>query len=356
LSTAGDVLRFMQALFDGRLITPASLAQMTTTKDRMGMGLMPRSDASLGPGRMAWGHDGSIDAFRAMALYVPAERTAVVWLGNAHRMPFDALTAALRRAVFDAQAPVPTYRMRRVNVDFVAEWVPRGGEAPPAALSLRGDAAPLSWFHNLPLRRDPGDPTGTRWQAQVALNMRDGLPAQYKLVQGEAGWERTPNRLLELPPGATQFRSEAVFDHDAERLALRERVLALDAGFFNTFHARDAKGLSAHTSPQLEFFHDRTGLSDATETLRRFGENFATASARGMVVERRLLPGSEVQPLGDWGAVHLGRHRFCNRPKDAPPAQAECSVYRFIHHWQAGTGSGADATPWRLARVLSLDH
>jgi hypothetical protein len=99
-------------------------------------------------------------------------------------------------------------------------------------------------------------------------------------------------------------------------------------------------------SERLEFFHDRGGLSDRAHNLAQLRANFA----RPAITERRLLGGSEVQPLGDFGAVHLGRHRFCSRPAEAPPERAECQVYRFTHVWQR------TATGLELLRVVSLDH
>jgi CubicO group peptidase (beta-lactamase class C family)/ketosteroid isomerase-like protein len=346
VSTAADLIGFMRALFDGRLVGAASLARMREVREGFGLGLY----RVAGPGPEAWGHEGRIDAFGSMLLHAPAQgdtpATTLVWLGNGHRLSRDGVVLALRRAVFEPATPLPDYRPRPVRVRFEAEHVPRGGEPPATRLSLRGNVAPLSWFRDTPMQRDGADPSGTRWTATLTLTLRDGLPAEYKLLAGDGGWERGHNRVLPVPASAPELRVRDVFDHDAARLALRDSVLAADARFFDAFNARDADALAPLISEGLEFLHDRGGRSDKAQNLAMLRANFA----RLAVTERRLLAGSEVQPLGDFGAAHLGRHRFCSRPADAPPERAECEVYRFTHVWQR-TPQGL-----QLLRVLSLDH
>jgi hypothetical protein len=46
--------------------------------------------------------------------------------------------------------------------------------------------------------------------------------------------------------------------------------------------------------------------------------------------------------------MHIGKHRFCNKPSDSEPEG--CSVYRFSIVWAREEGA------WKLLRVLSYDH
>lgn len=346
LSTSADLVRFMRALFDGRLVAPASLQRMREVRDGFGLGLY----RVPGPGPEAWGHEGRIDAFGSMLLHAPATATSpattLAWLGNAHRLSRDDVVRALRRAVFEPATPLPDYQPRPLRVRFDAEVVPTGGEPPATRLSLRGNVAPLSWFRDTPMQRDPADPSGTRWTTTLTLTVRDGLPAEYKLLVGQEGWERGDNRRLPDATGQTALQVRDVYDHDAARLALRDAVLAADTRFFDAFNARDAAALAPLFSERLEFFHDCGGLSDKAQNLAQLRANFQ----RPAITQRTLLGGGEVQPLGDFGAVHLGRHRFCSRPAEAPPERAECQVYRFTHVWQR------TATGLELLRVVSLDH
>ncbi len=346
LSTPQDLMRFMRALFDGLLVTPATLQRMREVRDGFGLGLY----RVPGPGPESWGHEGRIDAFGSMLLHAPATANTpavtLVWLGNAHRLSRDDVVRALRRAVFEPDTPLPDFRPRPLQVQFDAEVLPQCGEPPAARLSLRGNAAPLSWFGDTPMQRDPSDMSGTRWTATLTLTVRDGLPAEYKLLVGKEGWERGANRRLPDTTEQAALRVRDVYDHDAERLALRDAVLAADTRFFAAFNAREVATLATMFSDRLEFFHDRGGFSDKAQSLEQLQANFA----RPAITERQLLSGSEVQPLGDFGAAHLGRHRFCSRSAEAPPERTECQVYRFTHVWQH-TPSGL-----QLLRVLSLDH
>jgi CubicO group peptidase (beta-lactamase class C family) len=346
VSTAQDLIAFMRALFEGRLVAPASLARMREVREGFGLGLY----RVPGPGPEAWGHEGRIDAFGSMLLHAPATATSpaatIAWLGNAHRLPRDEVVQALRRAVFEPGWPLPDYRPRALKVQFDAEFVPAAGEPPATRLSLRGNAAPLSWFRDTPMQRDPADPSGTRWTATLTLTVREGLPAEYKLLAGDEGWERGANRRLPEAAGATALHVRSVYGHDAERLALRDAVLAADARLFGAFNARDLPAMAPLFGDRLEFFHDRHGLTDKASNLEQLRANFQ----RPAITERVLLGGSEVQPLGSFGAAHIGRHRFCSRPAGAPPERAECQVHRFTHLWQR------TATGLELLRVVSLDH
>jgi D-alanyl-D-alanine carboxypeptidase len=348
-STPRDLLRFMRALFGGALVRPETLATMLVVQDGYGLGLHPQP----GPGPAAFGHGGQIDAFGSVLLHVPSSNTTLAWCGNAHRWERDALVGALRRAVFEPQTPVPSLAERPVAVDFAVEFVLPAGEATPAKVTLRGDAPPLSWWQGIELARVPG--AGARYARRVELRLRDGVAANYKYLVGDEGWERTPNRPLEAQPSIDRVVLDDVFNHDTERVALRRAVRAHDTLFFEAFNARRIDPIAALFSDQLEFFHDRNGRSGRAQNI----EMMKTAFAQPVRITRTLLPGDEVQPIGDFGAVHLGRHRFCAQPEAAAGAgaggganasAAECQVLRFHHIWQR-SGNG-----FKLARVLSIDH
>jgi D-alanyl-D-alanine carboxypeptidase len=73
ISTPSDLVKFIQALFDGKVISPESVNQM---KNGMGM-----SDLKLGD-KTFYGHAGSMDGFRSMLLYLPEENLAVAYSSN----------------------------------------------------------------------------------------------------------------------------------------------------------------------------------------------------------------------------------------------------------------------------------
>ena len=78
-STTGDLLRWTQGLFGGKLLQPASLVQMTTPfKGNYAFGLV----VGTGHGRKLISHAGGIDGFVSHLSYFPDEQVTVAVLCN----------------------------------------------------------------------------------------------------------------------------------------------------------------------------------------------------------------------------------------------------------------------------------
>ncbi len=78
-STTGDLLRWEKGLFDGKILTAASLKAMTTPgKGNYGLGV---SVVEL-DGTKVVTHDGEIEGFNTYLAYIPARKIAVVVLSN----------------------------------------------------------------------------------------------------------------------------------------------------------------------------------------------------------------------------------------------------------------------------------
>ncbi|MEO7217851.1 MAG: nuclear transport factor 2 family protein, partial [Gemmatimonadaceae bacterium] len=101
------------------------------------------------------------------------------------------------------------------------------------------------------------------------------------------------------------------------------------------------KTLSEMVSDDLEFYHDKTGLS--------VGKPVFLASIKNNIcgkVHRTLVPGTlEVYPLKGYGAVEIGVHRFTHPGMDDDLGEA-----KFTHIWHNKDGT------WKLTRVISYDH
>ncbi|MDN4055065.1 nuclear transport factor 2 family protein [Massilia sp. YIM B02763] len=129
------------------------------------------------------------------------------------------------------------------------------------------------------------------------------------------------------------------------REQLTAEIVAADARLFEGLNRRDIGRLKSGFSPRLEFYHDRSGVTGYAENIAIFEKNFA-APAR---VRREAMPETvEVFPTGPDHAMHIGKHRFCNKPSPAEPES--CGVYRFSMVWERDGGQ------WKLLRVLSYDH
>jgi CubicO group peptidase (beta-lactamase class C family) len=79
-STTEDMLRWERDLYGGKLLSPASLARMTTPfKKDYAFGLAVDQDAN---GRKVFWHGGAIEGFSSYVAYVPTEKLAVIVLAN----------------------------------------------------------------------------------------------------------------------------------------------------------------------------------------------------------------------------------------------------------------------------------
>ena len=118
-------------------------------------------------------------------------------------------------------------------------------------------------------------------------------------------------------------------------------VQSLDTQLFDAYNHCDLSTLGTMVADDLEFYHDKTGLSvGKAPFLAAIKQNICGK------VQRTLVPGSmEVYPLKDYGAVEIGVQRF-HHPQD-PENVGEA---KFITLWQNKDGV------WKVTRVISYDH
>lgn len=119
-------------------------------------------------------------------------------------------------------------------------------------------------------------------------------------------------------------------------------VTALDKKLFDAYNTCDLQTLGSMVEDDLEFYHDKTGLSVGKLTfLDAIKANICPAK-----IQRTLVPGSlEIYPLNDYGAVEIGVHRFSHRGDPTNVGEA-----KFITLWHYKDGT------WKISRAISYDH
>jgi ketosteroid isomerase-like protein len=126
-------------------------------------------------------------------------------------------------------------------------------------------------------------------------------------------------------------------------LTLREEIVAADKGMFDAFNTQNLPVLMSFFSEDLEFYHDKGGLTGYADAQRTFKENFG----KGLGLRRDLVEGSlEVYPIPSYGAMEIGAHRFCH----VEDGKKECAVFKFVHVWKKQEGK------WKVTRVVSYGH
>lgn len=124
---------------------------------------------------------------------------------------------------------------------------------------------------------------------------------------------------------------------------LYKEIFHMDSVLFNAFNSHDLDKMKTLFSTDLEFYHDKGGLTNYSQNIEAFKENFSKISD----LKRELVSGTlEVYPIKDYGAVEIGVHRFCHTEN----GKEICGNFKFVHVWQKKNGE------WKLARIVSYDH
>ena len=124
---------------------------------------------------------------------------------------------------------------------------------------------------------------------------------------------------------------------------LFQEIAKQDSLLFNAFNTRDIDLFKTMFTEDLEFYHDKGGLTGYEHTI-----DFLKTTAQGNnQLKRELVKGSlEVYPIPGYGAMEIGMHRFCHLDN----GKQSCGTFKFVHIWQKKDNQ------WKIARVISYDH
>ena len=127
--------------------------------------------------------------------------------------------------------------------------------------------------------------------------------------------------------------------------ALFKEISHMDAVLFEAYDRADMATLRSLFTRDLEFYHDKSGLTNYRQSMDSF-EKIFRGSGR---MRRELVTGSmEVYPIAGYGAVETGVHRFYMTEPGKPERMT--ATAKFTHIWKR-VGGG-----WKIARVVSYDH
>lgn len=125
---------------------------------------------------------------------------------------------------------------------------------------------------------------------------------------------------------------------------LYRTIAHMDSVLFNAFNSRDVEQLKKMFTEDLEFYHDKDGLTGYDHTIKSFK---GLAGKKDNDLKRELVAGSlEVYPVKDLGAMQIGVHRFCHTENGKP----DCGSFKFVHIWKKVNGE------WKISRVVSYGH
>lgn len=103
VSTSTDMVKFIEALFNNKLVSKSSLNTMKTLVDGYGMGLFPFTYSS----RPAFGHNGRIEEFYSSAMHFSKEKLSVAYITNGIIYPRADIMDAIMKICFNEPFEIP---------------------------------------------------------------------------------------------------------------------------------------------------------------------------------------------------------------------------------------------------------
>jgi CubicO group peptidase (beta-lactamase class C family) len=119
VSTPGDMAKFIQALFDGKIVSKKSLEQMKTIRDGMGSGMELFTFA----GKTFYGHGGGADNYGAWLAYEPEEKLAVAYATNAKIYPVPDIVRGVVDIYYHKPFQIPALESIAVSPEVLDKYV-----------------------------------------------------------------------------------------------------------------------------------------------------------------------------------------------------------------------------------------
>ncbi len=118
-STPNDLAKFIQALFDGKLVSKETLDQMKTMRDGEGFGMVTFEFA----GKTFYGHTGGTDNYGAWLAYLPEEKLAVAYTTNAKVYPVKDIVSGVVDIYYNKPFQIPTFESIAVSTEVLDKYV-----------------------------------------------------------------------------------------------------------------------------------------------------------------------------------------------------------------------------------------
>jgi CubicO group peptidase (beta-lactamase class C family) len=118
ISTPNDLTKFIQALFDGKIVSKESLEQMKP-KDEFGLGI---NSFPIG-GKTFYGHGGGIDGFRSLLVYLPEEKLSLAYTSNGVNYPLNNIVSGVFDIYWNKPFEIPTFETVAVSPEVLDKYV-----------------------------------------------------------------------------------------------------------------------------------------------------------------------------------------------------------------------------------------
>ena len=146
------------------------------------------------------------------------------------------------------------------------------------------------------------------------------------------------------------FTLQASAQKDSMELA--QTILKNDSIFWTAYNKCDIEGMNSFMDPELEFYHDKGGITRGIEAFSNTTKNNLCGNP-DYRVRREVVPGTmHIYPMAGngklYGAILSGDHYFFENVKGKP--EKRTGRARFTHLWLLKNDK------WLMSRVISYDH
>jgi CubicO group peptidase (beta-lactamase class C family) len=140
VSTPGDMAKFIQALFEGKLVSRETLDQMKTIREGAGFGMATFTLA----GKTFYGHTGGADNYGAWLAYEPEEKLVIAYATNAKIYPVDNIVRGVADIYYHKPFVLPVLESITVNPEALDRYVGfYSSPDAPAKVRITRDGATL---------------------------------------------------------------------------------------------------------------------------------------------------------------------------------------------------------------------
>lgn len=366
ITTARDLLKYDEALYNGKLLneatlkeafTPVKLSNGKDNAQRYGLGWGTRYDSAFGESVL---HTGGIPGLRAILLRDISTHQTIIVFDNTANDTYSMAYQALK--MLNGTVPLKPAKngTREYAITLVKDGRTAGNKLLTSIerdtanyvlteedLNVLGydfmnasmDTAAYEVFKaNVSIYPGSWNVYDSYGELLAKMGKKEEAISMYKKSIDLNGDNDNGRKILAklIEQEHPAYRPEPYVPDDKK---LYDEIVKMDSIFFTAYNNCDLEIQRSLLSDTLEFYHDKGGLSTSKkEVMEAFQRNICGK------VKRELMPGSvEVYPINNYGAVEIGYHRFHNL--------VEKSISRpgkFISIWQRKGSS------WQMSRIISL--
>lgn len=119
VSTPNDLAKFIQALFDGKIVSKENVDQMKAIKN----GELSGMEHFTYAGKTFYGHTGGADNYGSWLMYLPEEKLAFAYTTNAKVFPVKDIVSGVMDIYYNKPFQIPTFESVAVSTEMLDKYV-----------------------------------------------------------------------------------------------------------------------------------------------------------------------------------------------------------------------------------------